>query len=96
MTSSAPKPTLSTISSSSASPFVGLWDPDSLPTNRSPEKSCLDRIQKDLKRIFKDPLPGIVVVPDDSNVTLIHALITGPSETPYEGGFFHFVLNFPG
>ena len=29
------------------------------------------------------------------DITLIHALITGPFETPYEGGFFHFLLWCP-
>src|SRR3546814_16142708 len=38
---------------------------------------------------------GIFVVPDDTNNTVVHAIVTGPFETPYEGGFFYFVLNFP-
>lgn len=25
----------------------------------------------------------------------LHVLITGPFDTPYEGGFFHFQLRFP-
>ena len=25
----------------------------------------------------------------------LHILINGPSDTPYEGGFFHFILRFP-
>ena len=26
---------------------------------------------------------------------LVHALIIGPFDTPYEGGFFYFIINFP-
>lgn len=25
----------------------------------------------------------------------VHALVTGPFDTPYEGGFFHFMIRFP-
>ncbi|XP_028396198.1 ubiquitin-conjugating enzyme E2 Z-like isoform X2 [Dendronephthya gigantea] len=45
--------------------------------------------------IFKDPPPGMCVVADDQDVTKIHALITGPFDTPYEGGFFYFIIRCP-
>lgn len=32
---------------------------------------------------------------DDQDITKIHALLTGPSETPYEGGFFLFKVDVP-
>ena len=51
--------------------------------------------RKDLKILFNDPLPGIFAIPDEFNATIIHAIIVGPFGTPYEGGFFYFVLNFP-
>lgn len=35
------------------------------------------------------------VVPDKDDMTKIHALIIGPFDTPYEGGFFHFLLRCP-
>ena len=41
------------------------------------------------------PLPGIYAVQDEVNATVIHAIIVGPFETPYEGGFFYFILNCP-
>lgn len=47
---------------------------------------------RDLQSIYKDPPPGIFVVPDESNFMIIHAIIVGPMETPYEGGFFYFVV----
>ena len=36
----------------------------------------------------KDPLPLIFPMPDEDRVTVIHALVVGPFDTPYEGGFF--------
>ena len=58
-------------------------------------KATRKRIRKDIKALFKSPLPGIVAYPDENNLALIHCLINGTSETPYEGGFFYFVLFFP-
>ena len=61
-----------------------------------PPQSCLARIRTDLKDLYKDPLPGICVkIADESDITKIFALITGPSQTPYEGGFFLFKLEIP-
>ncbi|KAI8519447.1 ubiquitin-conjugating enzyme E2 Ze [Branchiostoma belcheri] len=51
--------------------------------------------QQDIMSIYKEPPPGMFVVPDSEDVTKIHALITGPFDTPYEGGFFHFLIRFP-
>ncbi|XP_077861682.1 ubiquitin-conjugating enzyme E2 Z-like [Saccoglossus kowalevskii] len=34
------------------------------------------------------------VVPDKDDITKVHALITGQFDTPYEGGFFHFLIRF--
>jgi len=73
------------------------WDPlhPSNSQNRVPTTECRKRIRKDLKSIAKDPLPLIFPMMDEDNCTIIHALIVGPFETPYEGGFFWFVLNCP-
>jgi ubiquitin-conjugating enzyme E2 Z len=38
---------------------------------------------------------GIFVVPDEEYATVLHAIITGPFETPYESGFFYFLINCP-
>jgi len=38
---------------------------------------------------------GVFVTFDDVNLTKVHALIVGPPDTPYEGGFFYFVLDIP-
>ena len=45
--------------------------------------------------IFKDPPPGIMVIPDEEEMTKLHCLITGPFDTPYEGGFFYFLICCP-
>ena len=74
------------------------WDPThdgALARDRAPTRECLRRIRKDLRTLQKDPLPGIFVVPDEASATVVHALVTGPFETPYEGGFFYFLINCP-
>ena len=66
------------------------WDPlhpDNL-ANRNPSLECRKRIKRDLKAMAKDPLPLIFPMPDEDRVTVIHALVVGPFDTPYEGGFF--------
>ncbi|RDD38482.1 Ubiquitin-conjugating enzyme E2 Z [Trichoplax sp. H2] len=50
---------------------------------------------RDLAAILTDPPPGMFIVPDDDDITKMHALILGPFDTPYEGGFFYFFLKFP-
>lgn len=53
------------------------------------------RIKNDIMDIYADPVEGIFVIPDEENVTLLHALIIGPEGTPYEGGFFYFLVTYP-
>jgi len=61
----------------------------------SPGKMCIARIHTDLKALAKDPLEGIFVEQDEARVNVCHAIILGPSDTPYEWGFFYFLLEFP-
>ena len=35
------------------------------------------------------------MAPDDEKIRVLHALIVGPRDTPYEGGFFYFVFTYP-
>lgn len=58
-------------------------------------KAALQRIQHDLKGIHAEALHGIVLMPDDAIVGRLHALVTGPEGTPYENGFFYFVVQCP-
>nr|XP_054931798.1 ubiquitin-conjugating enzyme E2 Z-like [Dermacentor andersoni] len=57
-----------------------------------PSTQCLLRLSRDLAHIFDDPPPGVFVEPEENDITNVHAVIVGPDDTPYEGGFFHFVL----
>lgn len=77
--------------------MVTAWDPwastdwDLTP----PSFHCLNRIKRDLATIYREPPPGMFVVPEPEDMTKINALIIGPFDTPYEGGFFHFMLRCP-
>lgn len=59
--------------------------------------SAITRIKSDMNNIINNPLEndGIYVKFDESNVFHAQALIIGVKETPYEGGFFVFDINFP-
>lgn len=57
-----------------------------------PSTQCLLRLNRDLVHIFDDPPPGVFVEPEENNITNVHAVVVGPDDTPYEGGFFHFAL----
>ncbi|CAH8558636.1 unnamed protein product [Dicrocoelium dendriticum] len=72
-----------------------VWDPDNKSQTEAVGEVCLLRITKDLRAICSDPAPGICVIPDNEDLTKVYALITGPFDTPYEGGFFLFLVRFP-
>lgn len=57
--------------------------------------TCITRLKNEVKNFYIDPLPGICIVVDEKDIRSVDALVTGPMETPYEGGFFHFKLRFP-
>jgi len=71
------------------------WDPLKKSGGIGPSTWCIKRIKRDLRTLFADPLPGIFVHVDESDITVVHALISGPFDTPYEGGFFYFLLRLP-
>ncbi|KAH7960743.1 hypothetical protein HPB49_022756 [Dermacentor silvarum] len=64
----------------------------SLSQPEQPSTQCLLRLNRDLVHIFDDPPPGVFVEPEENNITNVHAVVVGPDDTPYEGGFFHFAL----
>jgi len=35
--------------------------------------------------MYKEPPPGVLILPKGDDMTLVYALITGPFDTPYEG-----------
>lgn len=57
----------------------------------------IKRLVKDVANIHKDPLTndGIFYIHDDTNMMKGYAMIIGPTDTPYEYGFFFFTFQFP-
>ncbi|KAA6398007.1 MAG: putative ubiquitin-conjugating enzyme e2 j2 [Streblomastix strix] len=58
-------------------------------------KLGISRLQKELQQLNKDPISGIIAIPDPKNIYTWHYIIQGPPTTPYEGGQYHGVLIFP-
>ena len=52
----------------------------------APTQHCLKRIKKDIKDLLKEPLDGVFMTVDEAAITKVHALVVGPTETPYAGG----------
>lgn len=44
--------------------------------------------------MYKEPPPGLHIAADEDDITKVHALVVGPRGTPYEGGFFYFLIFF--
>jgi len=60
-------------------------------------KETMNRLLKDVKQIIKNPLidQGIYYVHDDTDMLKGYAMIVGPSDTPYFGGFYFFEFTYP-
>jgi len=60
-------------------------------------KDTVQRLLKDVRNIIKNPLTdqGIYYIHDDTDMLKGYAMIIGPSETPYFGGFYFFEFNYP-
>lgn len=60
-------------------------------------KETISRLLKDVKQIIKNPLieEGIYYIHDDVDMLKGYAMIIGPEDTPYFGGFYFFELNYP-
>merc|ERR1712018_222813 len=57
--------------------------------------TATSRLRNDYKRLVKDPVPYIVAEPLPSNILEWHYVVTGPPDSPYQGGFYHGKLVFP-
>ncbi|CAB0043614.1 unnamed protein product [Trichogramma brassicae] len=53
------------------------------------------RLKQDYLRLKKDPVPYVQAEPVPSNILEWHYVITGPENTPYQGGYYHGKLVFP-
>lgn len=58
-------------------------------------KQSAKRLIKDIKQLQNDPIEGIYYIHDDKDMLKGSALIIGPSDTPYEGGYYLFKFIFP-
>lgn len=56
---------------------------------------AVKRIITDLLQLEKTPIPNTHICFDEANIKLIKLVIIGPDDTPYEGGFYIFELQFP-
>ena len=61
------------------------------------QKETITRLIKDVKQLLKNPLTdqGIYYIHDEEDILKGYALIVGPSETPYFGGYYFFEFTFP-
>jgi len=61
-------------------------------------KETINRLLHDIRDIIKNPLVdnGIYYIHDDEDLLKGYAMIVGPSDTPYFGGFYFFELHYPG
>ena len=53
------------------------------------------RLRKELVSLQKDPPPGVIAEPDESNILKWHYVIKGPTDTGFEGGVYVGKLIFP-
>jgi ubiquitin-protein ligase len=65
--------------------------------NLNLSKETIVRLLHDVKQIIKSPLTenGIFYSHDDTNMLKGYAMIVGPKDTPYFGGFYLFEFLFP-
>ena len=52
----------------------------------------VQRLMKDIREFYAESPDSMHIIPDEKDVTTIHALIRGPEKTPYHNGFFYFVF----
>jgi len=57
----------------------------------------IKRLLNDVRQIIKHPLTdnGIYYSHDETNITKGYAMIIGPSDTPYFGGYYFFNFDYP-
>jgi ubiquitin-protein ligase len=60
-------------------------------------RETIQRLLSDVKYIYKNPLidNGIYYTHDDSNIMKGYAMIVGPEDTPYFGGYYFFEFEYP-
>ena len=61
------------------------------------QKKTINRLVSDISDIIKNPLHinNIYYEHDEENILVGYAMIVGPEDTPYYGGFYFFKFNYP-
>ena len=54
----------------------------------------IKRILVDYIDLNNEPLENIHIYYDDNNITTLYTLIIGPKDTPYEGGYYYFKIEY--
>ncbi|KAH8027769.1 hypothetical protein HPB51_009436 [Rhipicephalus microplus] len=78
--------------------FFALTPYDWDPTRSYLEEATplfLQRITNDITDVIENPPAGIYAAPHEDDIDRVHALVVGNAGTPYEGGFFHFLIQCP-
>ena len=65
--------------------------------NKVISRETVHRLLADIKYVFKNPLTdnGIYYCHDEEDIMTGYAMIIGPEDTPYFGGYYFFELSFP-
>mmetsp|Transcript_6302 Transcript_6302/g.9397 ORF Transcript_6302/g.9397 Transcript_6302/m.9397 type:complete len:221 (+) Transcript_6302:2-664(+) len=58
-------------------------------------KQNLQRLQRELKHLKEEPVPGVHATPLPANMLEWHFCIEGPAGSPYQGGYYHGIIRFP-
>ena len=53
------------------------------------------RVIKDLQHLEEDECSGVCVAPFPQNMMILHAVIQGPTDSEWEGGLYHLLIEFP-
>jgi len=64
-------------------------------TTSMERKQNLQRLQRELKALRNEPVPGVHATPLPANMLEWHYVIEGPVGTAYSGGFYHGIIKFP-
>eukprot|EP00890_Picochlorum_soloecismus_P005459 jgi/Picsp_1/5914/NSC_03271-R1_ubiquitin-conjugating enzyme e2 33 len=57
--------------------------------------SCVDRLQKELKKFQKDPPPNVWASPEAENICKWHYVLEGERDSDFAGGMYHGLVEFP-
>ncbi|KAJ7080830.1 UBC-like protein [Mycena belliarum] len=58
-------------------------------------KAAYKRLSKEYVTMQREPPPFVWAAPDEKNILIWNFLIRGPSDSPFAGGEYHGVLQFP-